>query len=111
MRYLIQHPEPIGIERDLTTAGDVVTIPKAVEAADWDGLAFTEHPAPGYRWLAEGGGHQTLDPFAALGAAAAVTERVQLLPYLAVVPYRNPLVLAKAAATVDIISNGPFIPC
>jgi probable F420-dependent oxidoreductase len=109
MKYLIQHPEPIGIERDLFDAGDVVPVAKAVEAAGWDGLAFTEHPAPGYRWLAEGGGHQTLDPFVALGAVAAVTERIKLLTYLAVLPYRNPLVLAKAAATVDMISKGRFI--
>src|SRR5437762_5568201 len=109
MKYLIQHPEPIGIERDLFDAGDVVPVARAVEAAGWDGLAFTEHPAPGYRWLAEGGGHQTLDPFVALGAAAAVTERIMLLTYLAVVPYRNPLILAKAAATVDIVSNGRFV--
>ena len=56
MQYLIQHPEPVGIERDLFDAGDVVPVAKAVEAAGWDGLAFTEHPAGGYRWLAEGGG-------------------------------------------------------
>jgi probable F420-dependent oxidoreductase len=109
VQYLIQHPEPIGIERDLFDAGDVVPVARAVEAAGWDGLAFTEHPAPGYRWLAEGGGHQTLDPFVALGAAAAVTERIRLLTYLAVTPYRNPLLLAKAAATVDMISKGRFI--
>ena len=109
MKYLIQHPEPIGVERDLLDAGDVVPVAKAVEAAGWDGLAFTEHPAPGYKWLAEGGGHQTLDPFVALGAAAAVTNRIKLLTYLAVVPYRNPLLLAKAAASVDLISNGRFI--
>jgi probable F420-dependent oxidoreductase len=109
VQYLLQHPEPIGIERDLFDAGDVVTVAKAVEAAGWDGIAFTEHPAPGYRWLAEGGGHQTLDPFVALGAAAAVTERIKLLTYLAVVPYRNPLLLAKAAASVDMISKGRMI--
>lgn len=109
MKYLIQHPEPIGLEPDLLDAGDVVDVAKAVEAAGWDGLAFTEHPAPGNRWLAEGGGHQTLDPFVALGAAAAVTERITLLTYLAVLPYRNPLLLAKAAATVDLISGGRFV--
>lgn len=109
MQYLIQHPEPIGVERDLLAAGDVVRVARAVEAAGWDGIAFTEHPAPGYRWLAEGGGHQTLDPFVALGAAAAVTERIRLLTYLSVAPYRNPLMLAKAAATVDLLSGGRFI--
>lgn len=109
MKYLIQHPEPIGIERDLFDAGDVVEVARAVEAAGWDGIAYTEHPAPGYRWLAEGGGHQTLDPFVALGAVAAVTERLTLLTYLAVAPYRNPLMLAKAAASVDLISGGRFV--
>ena len=109
MKYLIQHPEPIGVEVDLPSAGEVVAVARAVEAAGWDGLAFTEHPAPGRRWLAEGGGHQTLDPFVALGAAAAVTDRIRLLTYLSVVPYRNPMLLAKSAATVDIISGGRFI--
>ncbi len=109
VKYLMQHPEPIGVERDLFDAGEVLTVARALEAAGWDGVAFTEHPAPGYRWLAEGGGHQTLDPFVALGAAAAVTERLKLLTYLSVAPYRNPLLLAKAAASVDMISNGRFI--
>ena len=109
MQYLIQHPEPVGMQHDLFAAGEVVPVAKAVEAAGWDGLAFTEHPAPGHRWLAEGGGHQTLDPFVALAAAAAVTERIRLLTYLAVLPYRNPLLTAKAAATVDMISGGRFI--
>jgi probable F420-dependent oxidoreductase len=109
VKYLIQHPEPVGVDRDLFAAGDVTVVARAAEAAGWDGLAFTEHPAPGYRWLAQGGGHQTLDPFVALGAAAAVTERIRLLTYLAVVPYRNPLLLAKAAATVDLLSGGRFI--
>lgn len=109
MKYLFQHPEPIGIDHDMLTGRAIVEVATAVERAGWDGLAFTEHPAPGYRWLAEGGGHQTLDPFVALGAAAAVTSRITLLTYLAVIPYRNPLLLAKAAASVDLISEGRFV--
>ena len=72
------------------------------------GFAFTEHPAPGARWLSAGG-HQTLDPFVVLGYVAAATERLRLLTYLAVAPYRNPLLLAKAAATVDALSGGRCI--
>jgi probable F420-dependent oxidoreductase len=109
VKYLFQFPEPVGIESNLFDAGDIMTVAKALEAAGWDGIAFTEHPAPSYRWLTEGGGHQTLDPFVALGAAAAVTERIMLLTYLAVAPYRNPLLLAKTAATVDLISNERLI--
>ena len=40
--------------------------PRPAEAAGCDGFAFTDHPAPGTRWL-DAGGHQTLDPFVALG--------------------------------------------
>jgi probable F420-dependent oxidoreductase len=109
VKYLLQYPEPVGVDVDLFDAGDIMTIAKALEAAGWDGLAFTEHPAPSHRWLVEGGGHQTLDPFVALAAAAAVTERITLLTYLAVAPYRNPFLLAKAAATVDLISHERFV--
>ena len=109
MKYLLQHPEPIGPESDLLATSDIPAMAQALERAGWDGLAFTEHPAPGYRWLAEGGGHQTLDPFIALGAAAAVTERIILLTYLSVLPYRNPMLTAKAAATLDILSGGRFV--
>jgi probable F420-dependent oxidoreductase len=38
-----------------------------------------------------------------------VTERIKLVTYITVAPYRNPLLLAKTAATVDLISNGRFI--
>jgi probable F420-dependent oxidoreductase len=78
------------------------------EESGWNGLALTEHPGPGARWL-ESGGHQTLDPFVALAAVAAVTSRLRLLTYLAVLAYRNPLLLAKAVATLDIVSDGRAI--
>ena len=78
------------------------------ERCGFDGFSLTDHPIPGNRWL-HAGGHQTLDPFVALGFAAAATERLRLLTYLAVAPYRQPFVLAKAAATVDKLSGGRFI--
>ena len=80
----------------------------AVEQAGFDAFALTEHPIPGANWLAHGG-HQTLDPFVGLAFAAAVTERIRLLTHLSVVPYRNPFLLAKSAATLDRCSKGRFI--
>jgi len=41
-----------------------------------------------------------------LAALAAVTERVELGPLVAALPFHNPAVLAKKAATVDEISGG-----
>ncbi len=107
MQYMLQYPDAHGVEVDLLDAGPVAELAIAAERAGWAGLSFTEHPAPGARWL-DAGGHQTLDPFVALGAAAAVTTKIRLLTYLSVIPYRNPLLLAKAAATVDKLSNGRF---
>ena len=42
----------------------------------------------------------------ALSAAAAVTERIGLLPNILLAPTRNPVLLAKEAASVDQISQG-----
>lgn len=108
MRFMFQYPETHGAERDLLEAGGIGELAVAAERAGFEGFALTEHPAPNAKWLAAGG-HQTLDPFVGLGGAATVTSKIQLLTYLAVLPYRNPLLLAKAATTVDRLSNGRFI--
>jgi probable F420-dependent oxidoreductase len=108
MRYIYQYPEVQGTDINMLDTGDVAELAVAVEAAGWDGFGFTEHPAPSARWLATGG-HQSIDPLIGLSHAAAVTSRIRLLTYLAVVPYRNPLLLAKAAASVDLLSKGRLI--
>jgi probable F420-dependent oxidoreductase len=108
MRFLYAYPEHRGLDGDLLDAGPIAEVSSTAEAAGWDGLAFTEHPAPSARWLA-GGGHQTLDPFVALAAAATATSRLRLLTYLSVAPYRNPSMLAKTAASVDKVSDGRLI--
>lgn len=108
MRYFFQYPDATGPDTDMMSSGGIGELARAAEDAGFEGFALTEHPAPSASWL-ESGGHQTLDPFVALGHAAAVTSRIQLLTYLTVVPYRNPLLLAKSAATVDIVSGGRFV--
>ncbi len=108
MRFIYAYPETQGTDRDMLDAGPVGDVARAAEAAGFGGFAFTEHPSPGARWLASGG-HQSLDPFVALAHVAAVTTSMRLLTYLSVIPYRNPLLLAKTAATVDKLSGGRFV--
>ena len=79
----------------------------AAEEAGFAGIGFTDHPAPGDRWL-QAGGHDAVDPFAALAFCAAVTDRMRLIPNILVLPYRNPFLVAKAAATLDALSGGRF---
>src|SRR5437868_3171392 len=52
---------------------------------------------------------RTLDPFVALAAAAAVTSRLRLATGVCLVAQRDPLVTAKAVATLDWLSGGRFV--
>jgi probable F420-dependent oxidoreductase len=92
----------------LATGTGVARFARAAEAAGFDGVAFTDHPAPSQKWLAAGG-HDALDPFAALAFVAAATDTLRLIPNIVVLPYRNPFVVAKAAATLDALSGGRFV--
>lgn len=105
MRILYQYPDATGSDAEMLAAGPVSDVAREVERVGLDGLAFTEHPAPSAKWLSAGG-HQTLDPFVALSHAAAVTSRVRLFTYLTVAAYRNPFMLGKTSASVDLLSGG-----
>ena len=50
-----------------------------------------------------------LESYATLAAAAATTSRIGLGAMVTGAPYRNPALLAKMGATIDVISNGRFI--
>jgi probable F420-dependent oxidoreductase len=50
-----------------------------------------------------------LDPAVALTFAAAHTERVKLGTGIIILPQRNPLVLAKELASVDVLSGGRLL--
>lgn len=51
---------------------------------------------------------RTLDPFVALGQAAAVTERIALGTGITLVAQHDPVDLAKQVATLDYLSGGRF---
>lgn len=50
-----------------------------------------------------------VDPFVALGRASAVTSTIKLATGICLVPERNPLLLAKEVATLDMYSRGRFM--
>jgi probable F420-dependent oxidoreductase len=87
---------------------NIAEFARTAEAAGVDAISFTDHPAPSKKWL-DGGGHETFDPFVALGFCAAATTRIELMTNLTVVPYRNPLLLARSMTSVDVLSRGRTI--
>jgi len=52
---------------------------------------------------------RSLDPWAALAAAAAVTSRIRLGTGVALVAQHDPIALAKQIATVDLLSDGRVV--
>jgi probable F420-dependent oxidoreductase len=93
---------------EIVDAGYVADFARTAEAAGFDALALTEHPAPSARWLASGG-HDALDIFTYLGFCAAVTSRIHLLPYVMVPAFRPAVLGAKQITTLDILSGGRAI--
>jgi probable F420-dependent oxidoreductase len=52
---------------------------------------------------------RTLDPFVAMSIAAAVTQRLVVGTGICLVAQRDPIVTAKAVATLDCLSGGRFV--
>jgi probable F420-dependent oxidoreductase len=90
------------------TVAAVTEIAQAAEAACFDAVFVTDHPAPPATWIARGG-HHTLDPLVTLGVVASATSTLRLQTNLFVPAYRHPLVSAKAIATLDALSGGRVI--
>jgi probable F420-dependent oxidoreductase len=109
MRFTALYPMHHSAYSDeIVDAGYIADFARAAEAAGFDALALTEHPAPSARWLATGG-HDALDVFTMLAFCAAVTSRVKLLPYVLVPAFRSAVMGAKQVATLDIVSGGRLI--
>jgi probable F420-dependent oxidoreductase len=95
---------------------DPVALGRAAEDAGFESLFFPEHThIPVSRdspW--PGGGElpreyaRTYDPFVALSAIAATTERLRLGTGICLVVERDPITLAKAVASLDRLSGGRF---
>jgi probable F420-dependent oxidoreductase len=97
---------------DLTS--DVRDVARAAEDSGFESLFVAEHthiPTSRATPYPMGGDlpdeySRTLDPFLALTAAAAVTERLRLGTGVCLVVERDPIVTAKEVATLDVLSGG-----
>ncbi len=104
--------------RDL---GQVVELGRLAEEMGLDGVTMGDHVAMGPNGASEGRPtnpwvnlreHQQppetpwLDPLLTLAAVSAVTTRVRIGTCILIAPLRQPVVLAKMLASLDVLSNG-----
>jgi probable F420-dependent oxidoreductase len=76
----------------------------------WQTVELLEELGYDSLWLSDTAAQGGAAPLPLLAAAAARTERLKLGTSVLVVPARNPLLLAKELATVDVISRGRLFP-
>ena len=92
-----QHAETLGYHS--IWLGDHIVIPEQIAAP----YPYTKDGSVGFArncpWP---------DPFVLLAAIGATTKTILLGTSVVIVPYRNPLHVAKAVATVDLVSNGRY---
>lgn len=97
---------------------NVVDLAREAEARGFESVYLPEHthipierrtpPPTGDAELADEY-KRTLDPFVALAAAATATDRIRLGTGIALPAQREPIVTAKAVATLDQLSGGRFV--
>ena len=93
---------------EFQTADAIGEMASALEAAQVDACYVTDHPAPSAEWL-HANGHDALDPFSSLAFVASATTKLMLHTNILVMPYRNPFLTAKAATTLQLLSEGRLI--
>jgi probable F420-dependent oxidoreductase len=91
------HPFRFAVQQASARSGEKwVALARRAETLGYDVLVMPDHLG------------RQLSPFAALGAAAAATTRLRVGAFVFANDYRHPLMLAREAATLDLLSGGRF---
>ena len=107
MPGLILYPPIMGPWEADASPQDLLDVARRADELSFDTLTISEHIVMPDE-MAEMMGRRFPDSLVAASVIAGATRRIKLLTYVLVLPYRNPVVLAKQAATVDFLSNGRF---
>jgi probable F420-dependent oxidoreductase len=92
----------------------VIRVADAAETLGFDGISVQDHILASHGVSPCGHRHQgddrtVMESLATLAFVAARTDRVRLLTGVLVLPFRPVVSLAKAGATIDVLSNGRFV--
>jgi probable F420-dependent oxidoreductase len=97
IQKIAQHAEYLGF--GYLIVSDHIVVPRTIDST----YPYSESGT--FTWL-DSGGSGSMEQFTLLTWLAALTKRIRLLSSVAVIPHRNPLVLAKSIATIDVLSRG-----
>jgi probable F420-dependent oxidoreductase len=91
------HPFRFAVQLARASSGDGwAQTARRAETLGYDVLAMPDHLG------------DQLSPLVALSAAAAATTRLRVCAFVFANDYRHPLILARVAATLDLLSGGRF---
>lgn len=91
------HPFRFGVMCSRSESGEAwASFARRVETLGYSTLLVTDHLG------------RQLEPVAALATAAAATTRLRIGSYVLANDYRHPLMMAREAATLDLLSGGRF---
>ncbi len=87
---------------------ELLTVARHADRLGFDHISTCDHVAIAQAHAATAG-TVWYDPAVTLAYLASATTRVRLLSHVIVLPYRHPLLVAKAFATLDHLSDGRVI--
>ena len=101
----------------MVPASHLVPMARQAEACGFDSIAvpesvfFPENVSAGYPYTADGGRFWApetpfLDPFVAIPAMAAVTERIKFFTNVLKLGIRDPLLVAKTVSSISALADG-----
>ena len=111
---------PISTRGSLGTLENIRRLARAADEHEYDSVWITDHivlprkTKSKYPYSPDGSldleaAQHYLDALTVLSYLAAVTERVALGSSVLILPYRNPVLVAKMIATLDVLSRGRVI--
>ena len=110
----------VGVYGRLATPGEVLKLALLAEDEGFhsvwlaDHIVFPATVAPKYPYSLDGNfpaplTDPLLEPIATMGVLVGATKRVKIGTAVLVMPLRNPVLLARMLATLDVFSNGRII--
>jgi probable F420-dependent oxidoreductase len=94
--------------RQLASAEAITTVARQAETLGFDSVWVSDHIVVPQSAIPRFG-EVFFEPFTTLAYVAGKTQRIRLGTSVIILPYRNPLFMAKALATLDVLSGGRLI--